>query len=228
MLYLISGIFGLMKKRIHTLIYFGVFVIVLFTGCFKDLMRSDIVYKNDFETGNFNNLSFSAYGSTVVTPPSDSFNGSKVLGRFNNSGMLLKLNDLPPHNAIQFSFDLYIHDNWEGDKIGFSGIPDLWAMRVNDSIQYYTTFSNSQYTQTYPNLMIGQPVSPPRANSILSTLPGVCLFKGKTDGSSYYRILQTYAHTQSTFQLQLSDALQGDKCTKSWSIDNIEIQAITY
>jgi len=45
-----------------------------------------------------------------------------------------------------------------------------------------------------------------------------------------YKIVQQFAHSNKSFQLSLSDALQpfNAECEKSWSIDNIKITAFKY
>lgn len=217
-----------MKINVYRKYFFISVFLIVSGGCFKSLTHSDIVYFNDFESGKLNGFQLPNSSGPVIVPPIETFNGSKVFGRFNNTPILLKLDSLPLHNAVEVSFDLYIHDKWEGDHIGYSGIPDLWAMRINDSLQFYTTFSNTQYTQTYPNMSIGYASYPARANSWISNLPGVCLYAGKADGSSYYKFVQTFVTSKSSFSIQLSDALQGDKCTKSWSVDNFQVRAILY
>ncbi|CAM9703290.1 unnamed protein product, partial [Discosporangium mesarthrocarpum] len=40
------------------------------------------------------------------------------MGNFNNSGFSLKLHDLPEHDFIRLTFDLYIHEDSRGGERG--------------------------------------------------------------------------------------------------------------
>ena len=67
-------------------------------------------------------------------------------------------------------------------------------------------------------------------NDININLPGRCAQVSNTSGTSYYRMVESFAHTNATFQVNLSDALQprGSECEKSWSIDNVVVTAYKY
>ncbi len=158
------------------------------------------------------------------------FNGSKVLGPFNNAGADFNINDIPDHNVLEVSFELYTHDNWEGNKANQFGIPDLFVMRYDGNPQFLTTFSsNPQYKQSYPE-WFPQGSNPSLGNAIQVDLPGRCAWKVKKNGTAMYRIVKQFPHSSKTFQLTLSDALQPfqSECEKSWSIDNLKITAFKY
>src|ERR1700735_4425231 len=99
-----------MNKKLLLVIPF-----ILIFSCNKTVNSEVTVYHNDFETGNLSNIS-----NGVISQ----FNGSNVLGRFSNGNFTLSINNLPDHNLIAVSFDLYIHDNWRGN-LAPEG-PEIW------------------------------------------------------------------------------------------------------
>ena len=80
--------------------------------------------------------------------------------------------------------------------------------------------------QAYPE-WIGSAPNISRGNAIDTLLPGNCIWEDKPNGSSKYRIAFSRPHTSSQLLVQMNDALRGSYCEKSWSIDNILIEAIT-
>ena len=84
-------------------------------SCTKNLTVTNIVYQNDFNRSSTKNIvTFDYYGATK--DKIFNFNGSKVLGPFNNAGADFNIDSIPSHNVLEISFDLYTHDNWEGDR----------------------------------------------------------------------------------------------------------------
>jgi len=215
-------------KRIMFIIGILCVTALVLQGCFKDITKKREAYANNFDDRELKGFKIYKNNMLVAAPMLDTFNGSITLGPFNNTLVELLVDNLPIHNAVEVSFDLYVHDQWQGDHTSSNNVPDLWIMRINDSLNLITTFSNTQYTQTYPNWYIGAPASPARANSWNAALPGFCSISGRQDGSSQYKIVQTFLHTKQSFKIALSDALQGDLCTKSWSIDNFQVKSILY
>jgi len=210
-------------------IFFVLFISVGSLSCTKNLTQLNIVYQNDFNKSSIKNIvTFDYYGATKVK--FFYFNGSMVLGPFNNAGADFNISDIPEHNILEVSFDLYTHDNWEGNKPTQYGIPDLFVMKYDGNPRFLTSFSsNTQYQQSYPE-WFPQGSNPALGNSILNDLPGRCAWKDRKNGTSMYKIVKQFAHTNNTFQLTLSDALQPfqSECEKSWSIDNLKITAFTY
>jgi hypothetical protein len=214
-----------MIKHIHFLI-----VLLVLTSCAKNVDSNVEVYNNDFENNNLQDLT----AGTVV-----SYNGTKVLGTYNNGGFILKLDDLPNHNLIDITFDLYIHDSWEGNQQlqDNAAGPDIWQMIVNGRTYINTTFSNigclpgnfcppQSYPLDYPNNN-----SNPKSGASQTNLPGYCSQTSNPTGTSLYKIHKTINHSESTLLIQCLDQLKqkntaDPKCDESWSIDNIKINAI--
>jgi hypothetical protein len=221
-------------KSIRSIKYIScLFGILFLLGC-KGLQKDTYVYFNDFE-GEFL--------TDIINGKIENYNGSKVLGRYSEHGFVLKLNDLPVHNMIQITFDLYIHDTWDGSSAKPEG-PDIWIMNIDGNSAIYATFANglfTDYKQSYPVL---QPYySPntgfiftdnkPNSNAIKTDLPGACQLKDKLGGTSMYRITRTIEHNSSTLELgcfaQLEDTdLPNKNCNESWSVDNLKIKTVEF
>lgn len=206
----------------------NLFILSLFS-CTKNLTKKYVVYENDFNRSSTKSIvTFNFFGASA--DKIFFFNGSKVLGPFNNAGADFNLSNIPEHNVLEISFDLYTHDNWEGNKPTQSGVPDLFVIRYDGNPSFITTFSNhQQYKQSYPD-WFPNGSNPSFGNAIQTNLPGRCLWKDKKGGTSLYKIVQQFPHTNAYFQLSLSDALQpfNAECEKSWSVDNIKISAYKY
>lgn len=212
-----------MIKKLLSIIPF-----ILIISCKKNVRSEIEVYTNTFETGNLSNIQ-----NGVISQ----FDGSTVLGQYNNGNFILMVNTLPKHDLVTISFDLYIHDNWEGDKLAPDG-PDIWEMLVDGNPYINTTFSNEQcgvgvfcppqaYPSDYPNSNHN-----PRAGAYRTDLPGACSQKNSANGTTMYKIEKTFKHSSSALVLECLDKLvqtntTDPKCDESWSVDNINIKAIT-
>lgn len=200
------------------------------TSCFKGLTQKRIIFTDDFEAGDLKGITIENFFGPITYNKILNYNGSRVLGGFNNSRITLAIDGIPEHNTVNVEFDLNIHDKWEGNKIGAGGIPDIWVMEIDNNLVLSTTFSNTSNAQAYPNFYTPAGGVPPRANAFDINVPGFCSSKGVSNGSSSYRIAKMFPHTASVFKFSCTDALQpfNDSCLKSWSIDNLIITAIKY
>jgi hypothetical protein len=215
-----------MKKKLLLVISF-IFVL----SCKTHVRNEVFIYTNDFET---NNLSGITNGYITL------YNGSAVLGQYNrvsNKGYFnLALSNLPKHDLVTISFDLFIHDSWDGNKQEPDG-PDIWQMIVDNDTYINTTFSNESFIpgnfvspQSYP-FNYPNNYNNPRNGAYSVDLPGICHLAGP-GGTTKYKITKTFSHTSSTLLLQCLDKLvqnnsSDPKCDESWSVDNINIKAIT-
>lgn len=203
-----------------------VFLLLFQISCKTQVKKEVEVYNNDFEGNNLSGIS-----NGIV----NQFNNSAVLGQYNNSNFILAINNLPKHDLITISFDLYIHDNWRGQLLPDG--PDIWQMLVDNSLYINATFSNlgckvgnicppQSYPDNYPNSSHN-----PRSGSSRTDLPGVCSMLSSPDGTTMYKITKTFKHVNQSLLLQCLDKLNQNypdpKCEKSWSVDNIIIKAIT-
>lgn len=205
-------------------------LILLFNSCAKSTSNEVQVYVNDFENGRLTSIS----NGTI-----SSFNGSSILGNYNNGGFTLSLNDLQPHDLVDISFDLYIHDSWEGVQSlqdNASG-PDIWTMKVDNQNSIYTTFANFDCVpgnfcppQSYPANYPSQSNNP-KSGASRTDLPGFCSEVNNPNGTTLYKIHKTISHSDKTLIIQCLDELKGKyaqdkKCDESWSVDNIIVKII--
>jgi hypothetical protein len=214
-----------MLKRI----LFAISIIFIFS-CKKNVNNEVEVYNNDFESDDLSNIN-----NGIISQ----FNGTSVLGNYNNGSFALTVNNLPKHDLVDISFDLYIHDSWDGNNITPAG-PDIWKMLIDGNPYISATFSNAacsggggvfcarqSYPLDYPNNN-----SNAKAGAYRTDLPGFCQLTTNSTGSTLYKIEKIVRHSNKTLILQCLDKLvQTDaadpKCDESWSIDNIKIKAIT-
>jgi hypothetical protein len=214
------------NKGFTSLIFILIFTI---SSCSKTVQNETEVYFNDFETGDLSSISNGYLYE---------YNGSTVLGRYNQNGFELLLTDLPTHDLIQISFDLFIHDSWDGNKLGIDEVdgPDIWQLLIDEEMYINASFSNiacvnangmfcppQSFPENYPHNN-----NYPRKGAYRVNLPGACHPNGTT---TWYKITKTISHSRSKLLLQCVDQLvqkntDDPNCDESWSVDNIKINTI--
>jgi len=206
-----------------------VLFLVLFYSCTKDVNSQTSVYSNDFEQGDLKGIS-----NGILT----AYNNSRVIGQYNNGGFNLSLTDLPKHDLVEVTFDLYVHDSWDGnqnnDSDNIDG-PDIWKLVIDGKEYINTTFSNNtcgagmhcspqSYPNDYPNFN-----NNPKTGASRINLPSVCHNVG---GTTLYKIKKNFSHSKSSLLMQFMDKLvqtnsDDPLCDESWSVDNIKVKAIS-
>lgn len=223
---------GLNYSRIKCYLLVSILALV---ACGREELEFDlIVYENNFEESSLEKIT----GGYIMD-----FQGSKVIGNFNNDGFRLSINDLPKHSSIFVSFDLLLHDSWDGNTNGLDPErPDIWFMDLNplipdsspDDLRFETTFSNgvcdSQLcqVQSYPQQY---PFSASPKSGVYKLLPGLCLNSNSPDGTTVVRIQKTFQHKDRSLVIDFRDQLyqtnsSDPKCDESWSLDNLEVRAL--
>ena len=186
------------------------------------------IYKNDFTTGDTAN-----WHTTIVDPEWQrrvrvGFTGNaaeRVLGDFGDQRVTLRLGELPPHDSITITFDFITIRSWDGNSSLYG--PDLLEFKVDDTLLFRSSFSNTSYRQSFPS---GYPASHPARTGAIAfnslgyiwRAPG--LFIGPMDAT--YRITRTVLHTAPTvrfgFNVFLDDPGQ-DITNESWALDNVSV-----
>jgi hypothetical protein len=126
---------------------------------FVQPIMSNVVYYNDFEDSS-ETLTEWSYNPQFqnTTPGTVQHASDRFIGQFSgNESTILSLYNLPSHNEIKVSFDLYIIRTWDGNAppLPRAG-PDIWDLSiVGEQTLLHTTFSNTgieanQY-QAYPD-----------------------------------------------------------------------------
>jgi len=172
-----------------------------------------------------------------VTPAVQSyfnFNGSRVLGRFARGGIEIFFEDLEAHDFVQVSYDLYIHDNWEGNGLRGNG-EDVTILSIGPTTVFFSSIINTKClgqncttVQSFPSI-IRERSHPENANVTDPSLPGVCLWKGEIGGSKRIRVEERRFHTAANLRVNIAADIKdagADLCNKSWSIDNLQIKTI--
>jgi hypothetical protein len=211
-----------MRKDILLTLIFLVFI----SSCKDKASEQTQIYNNDFESNDL---------SKITNGQIEQFNGNAVLGRYNRGNFILKLDNLPAHDLVTISLDLYIHDSWDGNKQNVDG-PDIWEMIVDDGLYVNATFDNSDcipgnfcspqsYPLNYPNNY-----NNPKTGAYSINLPFACK-PTEPRGTSVYKIVKTISHSNAILVLQCLDKLvqtnsPDPKCDESWSIDNLNIKTI--
>jgi len=215
-----------MNSRKTKITYLALFLLIAMIplACFKSLTVTNVVYENNFNDFQLNNVTVSGWNANVTafgpvaTPRIFAYNGEAVLGPLNNNLVALTLQNLPSHQALRVEFDLYIHNVWKND---------LWHMTLDGKDQWITGFSNdSTIQQSYPNwLGNGTPLSPAGKDAEDINLPGTCSFISSLRGTSRYKFVTTISHSADSFVLNCNDAggNVNDTCQRSWSMDNLKV-----
>ncbi|MEO5910571.1 MAG: hypothetical protein ABIP95_06760 [Pelobium sp.] len=208
--------------------FYTIFICCFLSACKKSPENLQQVFANDFEQSNLSNIT-----GGIIT----NFNGSNVIGNYNNNGFSLKLDQLPAHEVIIITFDLNIHDSWDGNNKGNSEVvtgPDLWEMKVDGSTYIHTTFSNTVCNnvyciqQSYPQSFPFN--NDPGTGATNNNLPGLCGTKGAAGGgTSLYKIERVIRHDKDAALIEFKDFLKQSnvsdlKCDESWSLDNLVIK----
>jgi hypothetical protein len=213
------------QHRPHTQSLFGLALLLLsisFSGCVKQLTVKHVVYDNTFSSGELLELQVAGWNNgsfgVLSTPRISTFNGQTVLGKLNNNIVRLDLNDLPKHDILRVEIELNLHNNWRND---------LWKMEGDGQTRLLTGFSNDPAVkQSYPNwLGNGTFLGVAGTNARQIGLPGICSGSPAQLGTNAYSIVQTFAHTNNQFTLQLSDAggNVNDTCNRSWSVARLTL-----
>ena len=206
--------------------YILLVTIIIATGCRKGQQEQAIVFSNDFEGGDLADIA----GGILA-----SFNNSTVLGRYNNGGFGLQLSDLPEHDLVEVSFDLYIHDSWDGNDADPDG-PDKWTLEIEGVNYIHTTFSNKEcpytcFPQSYPLNYLNSNQQP-KTGALPVELPGACHWSDRPRGTTLYKIVKRIRHSSRSFSMRSFDELYQSNtteqlCDESWSVDNLVVKTIS-
>lgn len=216
----------------NRIISLSLLLLLFYCSCAKRPSGDVEIYTNDFESSNLSGIT----GGVIST-----FDNTKVLGNYNNGGFTVTIKDLPKHDAVSITFDLYIHDSWEGVQSGLNqqNGPDIWNMTIDDKTYINTTFANFDCLpgnfcppQSFPADYPSQSNNP-KSGASRTDLPGFCSEAGNPNGTTLYKIHKSISHSGNTISIKCLDHLiqknVGDpKCDESWSIDNLVVRVASY
>lgn len=162
---------------------------------------------------------------THVTP----VGGRRFLGEFGVEEVTLTLKDLPRHDTVTVSFDLFVLLTWDGNDGGFFS-PDIWRLSVDGGPTLLeTTFSNDdfpfvpQFFQAWPqNFPLGNnPGLTGAAEKGTLGYPDESGYVGV--GDSVYRLSFTFRHTGGALTLRFASPPRSD-ANELWGLDNVRVR----
>ncbi|MBM3957778.1 MAG: hypothetical protein FJ313_06985, partial [Gemmatimonadetes bacterium] len=143
---------------------------------------------------------------------------TEFLGRFTNDTVSLTLQNLPPHDLVELTFDLYVIDSWDGSN--YRSGPDYFQVGSGGS-------RDNLFSETFHSGCPGEGMS------YAATRPESCgpdLGFNPIYGDSIYRNLNngfTFGHTGSTLVINFSGSGLQDVEDESWGIDNVRITLVS-
>ena len=186
---------------------FVAFLCLSFTVC----SQTNIVYSNDFQN---------SVGPGWSNSNTYSFNGTTVLGHYENQTVNFAILNLPINDTVKIVFELFIHDSWDGH-------PDRWELkfRQNNVTQdsFLTDFNNHNGWQSYPDEHPAN--NPSKSGSIQVNLPRRCI--SSTSSSSWsstkYLISKKFYSVHGSGVFSFKSYQSSNSCDESWGIDNVSI-----
>lgn len=223
----------------------SVLFLIINSCSYPEMVRNELIYENDFEDKNLIKIDGGGLSS---------FNGTTVLGDFNNDGFILFLDNIGEHDYVFVSFDLYVHGSWDGNFNGFSDNdqPDKWIMEFNPDMELFKDPSSDNFTTTFsnspcwPNYCLRQSYpenypfeNNPKTGSFKVDLEKKCynnFFGGLT---TLYQIEKGFKSSGNNIVLRFydelyqpnaidKDGIPQNKCDESWSLDNLRVRVINH
>ena len=188
-------------------------VLVFLVSIVASAQGSTSIYFNDFED---------SVGTAWSSSTTYSFNSSTTLGAYGAQHINLELINLPINDTVEITFDLYIHDSWDGSS-------DKWELKFeqNNVIQnsFLTDFNNHYGYQSYPDEYPSS--NPAKSGAVQVNLPRRCI--SNTSGSSWsstkYTLSKRFYSISSIGKFSFNSYQSSNPCDESWGVDNVNIQA---
>ena len=171
------------------------------------------IYFNDFEDST---------GTAWSSSTTYSFNGSTTLGPYGPQSIYLELSNLPINDTVEITFDLYIHDSWDGSS-------DKWELKFeqNSTIQgsFLTDFNNHYGFQSYPDEYPASNTA--KSGAVQVNLPRRCI--SSTSSSSWsstkYTLSKRFYSISSVGKFLFHSYQSSNYCDESWGVDNVNIES---
>ncbi len=154
--------------------------------------------------------------------------GRQFLGPFSQQEVTLSLEDLPAHDEVTVSLDLFVLKSWDGSDATKG--PDRWVASVDGGrVLLDATFSNdkapydSRYSQSYPGPYPGG--SHPGLTGAESK--GTLGYRDESGygsvGDSIYRLSFTFRHSGGTLTLRFADPSRAE-ANEQWGLDSVSVE----
>jgi len=191
----------------------------------------------EFYNEDFEGVLGSEWGCTTVqkdvTPT-----GRGFLGQFGNETVCLSLDNLPYHNWVTVSLDVYVILSWNGNVVSVGGNapielapevivgPDKWQLDADGETLLLTTFSNYLgHDQAYPGWYPGS--SYPRFSGAFEINSLGYRWNSTTPMDSVYRLSFTFLHNSESLELDFSAMGLQALSDESWGLDNVKVELLT-
>ena len=174
------------------------------------------VFSDDFEQSSANGWT----GGFRITAP----NGQTLLAPVSDNGLRLDLTNLPDHQRVTVSFDLYVAGSWLGNNPG--GLPYKWRFGLAGAYpRLRTTFPNIPgMQQAYPR-SLGQGSFPAMTGADGVNLLGIVQEDGSPVPDALYRMSFTFQHTAPDLSLVFESLNLPEGA--AWALDSVRIEADT-
>ncbi|AGA79996.1 hypothetical protein [Echinicola vietnamensis] len=218
-----------MKKRVlDRLVRYGLLVAIGVMGaCHEGLAPEEVVvYENDFNGEQLQEVRNGRWRS---------YNGTTVLGNYNNEEVAVQVDNLPAHKMLRITVELLLHDSWDGNAGSSSG-PDIWYLNVDDQALVNTTFSNQPcmstwcLSQSFPDAYGRH--NDPKTGALETALPGLCQYADSIGWTTKYRISEIVRHKGDQLTLVCGDKTvqkylnSSQICDESWSLSSIKVSLV--
>ena len=205
-------------KNSELKIYVGNTIVYIFSvlALFSSIVVSaqgTLIYFNDFEDST---------GTAWSSSTTYSFNGSTTLGPYGPQSVYLELSNLPINDTVEITFDLYIHDSWDGSS-------DKWELKFeqNSTIQgsFLTDFNNHYGFHSYPDEYPASNTA--KSGAVQVNLPRRCI--SSTSSSSWsstkYTLSKRFYSISSVGKFLFHSYQSSNYCDESWGVDNVNIES---
>lgn len=198
----------------------SIVLIVLVLVCLVLPSQAEVVYSTDFENWKLSsNWSFTTDSNPYLF---STFGNETFLGLYNERERVAFHADLPTHQAVRLSFDLYVVGGW-GNTIEPFG-RDIWELSLNKVSIFSGKFLNVDTTnatrRSFANL-----ISSGTCRLISEDTLSLWFWDRYLD--SIYHVEIVIPDTSTDFNLLFGSGTGSDNyCLKTWGIDNFTVSTV--
>lgn len=149
------------------------------------------------------------------------------LGKLSNNTAALSVYNITEHDSITVSFDIYIIGTWDGNNRTYGR--DIFMLKLDTNECIKTSFSNTTFTQSYPELKIGNKSHKAKTGAkAINKLGFTWKEHNRYDGimDAVYSITLTFPHRNNSTEILFSCTLRDSDNSlynESWGLDNVTL-----
>ncbi len=155
------------------------------------------------------------------------FKSNLFLGKLSNNTAAFSVYNLTEHDSITISFDIYIIGTWDGNDKTYG--QDVFMLKIDSNEYIKTSFSNTTFTQSYPELNIGNKSYKAKTGArAINKLGFTWKEHNRYDGimDAVYSITLTVPHHNNSTDILFSCTLRDSDNSlynESWGLDNVTL-----